>query len=84
MLKKLDSCSDTILLKISLFSSLSLVATIVLIEKERNASGTERVPSAESFLPVKGKTSGPLCDCVFTYTQETKFTKPSTILAISK
>ena len=38
----------------------SLEARKVLIEKDRNASWTLKVATAESFLPVKGYTSGPL------------------------
>ena len=39
--------------------SVSLVATKVRMEKTRSASEIERVPSAESLRPVKGKLSGP-------------------------
>ena len=46
--------------KISLLYLLSFEATKVLIEKERRASKTLNVPTAEFFLPVKGYTSGPL------------------------
>lgn len=34
-------------------------ATIERMENERSASVTDEVPSAESFLPVNGKPSGP-------------------------
>ena len=46
--------------KISLLYLLFLDATKVLIEKERSASKTLNVPTAEFFLPVNGYTSGPL------------------------
>jgi hypothetical protein len=49
----------TIVVKIRLFASVSLAATSVRIEKTLSASETDSVPSAESFLPVKGKISGP-------------------------
>ena len=55
-------------LAIFLFVSFSLVATSVLIEKTLKASETDNVPSAESFLPVKGKLSGPLWHCEFILT----------------
>jgi hypothetical protein len=57
---------------ISLFTSFDLAATIVLIEKDRSASETESVPSALSFLPVNGKTSGPRCawQLIFTRSQD--------------
>lgn len=57
--KKLDVCVLTIVLISCLFSSVCLVATIDRIEKARKASGTLSVASAESFLPVNGKISGP-------------------------
>jgi len=41
-----------------LFASVSLAATSVRIEKTLRASDTDRVPSAESFLPVYGNVSG--------------------------
>ena len=40
-------------------SSVPLAATSVRIVKTLRASETDSVPSAESFLPVKGKASGP-------------------------
>jgi hypothetical protein len=43
------------LVMIFLLSSALLAATRLRMEKTRNASETERVPSAESFLPVKGQ-----------------------------
>jgi hypothetical protein len=43
----------------SFWLSKSFAATRERIEKERRASITESVPSAESFRPVKGKVSGP-------------------------
>ncbi len=49
----------TIDLIMILFASVSLAATSVLIVKTLSASVTDKVPSAESFLPVKGKLSGP-------------------------
>lgn len=58
--RKLDFLSFIIVEIISLFISFTLAATKVLIVKIRNASDTDNVPSAESFLPVKGKVSGPL------------------------
>ena len=57
--------------------SVSLDATKVLIEKERKASCTLKVATAESFLPVKGYTSGPLWAALFKFTLQTKFTKVS-------
>ena len=57
--RKPDRLSLTISLKISLFKQVDLPATRVLIVKTLSASVTERVPSAESFLPVKGYVSGP-------------------------
>jgi hypothetical protein len=45
---------------ISLFSSVSFAATSDLIENDLKASTTDKVPSALSFRPVKGKLSGPL------------------------
>lgn len=57
---KLDSLLFNKSCNISLLYALSLEATKVLIENERNASCILRVATAESFLPVKGKTSGPL------------------------
>ena len=41
------------------FVSVCFVATMERIENDRNASVTESVPSAESFRPANGKTSGP-------------------------
>lgn len=50
----------SIILIILTFSEDEFVATSDLMEKALNASIIERVPSAESFLPVNGKESGPL------------------------
>ena len=58
--KKLDLCPSTMSLIIFLLTGPSLAATSVLIENTFSASDTERVPSAESFLPVNGNVSGPL------------------------
>ena len=58
--RKFDFRSLTMFVIIDLFISSSLAATRVLIENTRSASETDKVPSAESFLPVKGKVSGPL------------------------
>ena len=51
--------SVTIDLIMVLFSSVSFAATSVLIVNTLSASVTDKVPSAESFLPVNGKLSGP-------------------------
>jgi len=51
--------SERIDLIMVLFASVSLAATSVRIVKTLSASVTDNVPSAESFLPVKGKVSGP-------------------------
>ena len=59
MLMKFDLCSFTMASSSRLLSSVCLAAIIERIENERSASVTDKVPSAESFLPVKGKTSGP-------------------------
>ena len=59
VLKKLESFELTISLSSFLFLSVSLVATNERIENDRSASTTDNVPSALSFLPVNGKTSGP-------------------------
>lgn len=58
--RKRECLSVTIDLMILLFVSVSLAATSVLMVKTLSASETERVPSAESFLPVKGNVSGNL------------------------
>ena len=55
-----DSLLSINFLRISLLVSLSFEATKVLIEKDLKASCTLKVATAESFLPVKGNTSGPL------------------------
>jgi hypothetical protein len=60
VLKKLELSAEIISLMIVLFSSVSLTATNVLIENDLRASTTDKVPSALSFLPVKGNASGPL------------------------
>ena len=52
---KLDRRSCTMSDRMALFASVPLVATRVRIEKTRSASDTERVPSAESFRPRKGR-----------------------------
>jgi len=52
--------SSLISLTILLFDSVDLKANKLLIEKTLKASFTESVPSAESFLPVNGRISGPL------------------------
>ena len=44
----------------SLLLSLDFVATVVRIENTLRASDTDSVPSAESFLPLNGRVSGPL------------------------
>ena len=62
---------------IELLTVLSLAATNVLMENDRKASRTLNVLNAESFLPVKGKTSGPLWHELFKLTLQTKFTKLS-------
>ncbi len=59
VVRKLDLSSLMIFLIILLFASMSFAANNVLIEKTLNASETDKVPSAESFLPVNGKVSGP-------------------------
>ena len=63
--------------RISLLYLLSFEATNVLIEKERSASYTLSVPTAESFLPVKGNTSGPLWHKLLRFTRQTRLTKLS-------
>ena len=57
--RKADERSRTMCLRSSLFDSVPFVATTVRMEKTLSASDTERVPSAESFLPVNGNVSGP-------------------------
>ena len=52
--RKFDFRSLTMFLIIDLFISSSLAATRVLIENTRRASETDKVTSAESFLPVNG------------------------------
>jgi len=47
--REFDLRSLTIFVKMSLFKSVSLVATMVFIEKTRRASDTNSVSSAESF-----------------------------------
>ena len=59
VLRNNDSLFLIIVLIICLFSAVAFVATNVLIENTRSASETESVPSAESFLPLNGKDSGP-------------------------
>ncbi len=44
--------------------SLYLAATRVRIENCFSASATDKVPSAESFLPLNGNVSGPRWHCV--------------------
>lgn len=61
--KKLDLSSFNIFVMICLLRSFALAAARLLIENTRKASETESVPSAESFLPVKGKVSGPRWHC---------------------
>ena len=56
--KKLLFRPSKISLNKFLLTSLSLPATMVLMLKTRRASTTLNVPSAESFLPLKGYTSG--------------------------
>lgn len=74
---KLDVFLSNNSFKIALLYSLSFDATNVLIENERNASCTLKVLNAESFLPVKGYTSGPRWQELFKFTRHTKFTKVS-------
>lgn len=57
---KLDDFVSKRSCKILLLYAESFEATKVLIEKERSASYTLRVATAESFRPVNGYTSGPL------------------------
>src|SRR3954467_14560079 len=59
VLMKFDLCSLTMASSSRLLSSVCLAAIIERIENERSASVTDRVPSAESFRPVNGNTSGP-------------------------
>ena len=63
--------------KIELFELFSLEATKVLMENDRNASLTLKVLNAESFLPVKGNTSGPRWHELFKFTLQTRFTNTS-------
>ena len=58
MERKVDLRALTIFVNIALLISNSFAATSVLIENTRRASETERVPSAESFLPVNGGQMG--------------------------
>ena len=74
---KLEESESNKSLRILLFASLSLAATKVLIEKERNASLTLKVLTAESFLPVNGKISGPRWQELLRLTLHTKFTNVS-------
>jgi hypothetical protein len=60
-----------------LFFGLSLEATKVLMEKDLKASCTLKVPTAESFLPVNGRTSGPLWQELLRLTLQTKLTSTS-------
>ena len=51
--------------------------TKVRIEKERKASCTLKVPTAESLRPVKGNTSGPLWHKLLRFTLQSIFTSIS-------
>jgi hypothetical protein len=77
VLKKLESLSFTISLISCLLVSFNLAATKERMENDLNASCTESVPSALSFLPVKGNTSGPRWHWVLILTRLTKFTNGS-------
>jgi len=83
VLMKLDRCSFTIAFNNRLLASVCLVATIERIEKDRRASLTDKVPSAESLRPVKGNTSGPRCHWQLMLTRETWLTRGSTSLPTS-
>ena len=61
----------------SLLGAEPLAATSVRMEKARNASLTESVPSAESFRPVKGNVSGPRCHWLLMLTRHTWLTMGS-------
>jgi hypothetical protein len=56
---------------ISRFSSVSLAEIRDGVVKTVAASETERLPSAESFLPVKGAVSGLLWHCQLIFTLDT-------------
>lgn len=66
-----------------LLASVDFVAKNERVEKERKASDTDKVPSALSFLPVNGKTSGPRCERQLMLTRLTKLTNGSIRLATS-
>lgn len=66
-----------------LLGSVCLAAIIERIEKDRSASVTESVPSAESLRPVKGKMSGPRWHCQLMLTRQTWFTSGSTSVPMS-
>jgi hypothetical protein len=70
------------LVMICLFKSVCLAATSVRIENIRKVSVTERVPSAESFLPVKGNVSGLRWHWQFMLTLQTWLTNGSINRAI--
>jgi len=73
----LESWSLTMVFSRFLLESVTFAATSDLMENDRSASKTESVPSALSFLPVNGKTSGPRCAWQLIFTRLTRFTKGS-------
>ena len=77
MLIKFDFLDSKRSFSIELFALFSLVATKVLMENDRNASRTLKVLKAESFLPVKGNTSGPRWQELFKLTRHTRLTNTS-------
>ena len=67
---------------ISRLCAVDCAATSERIEKQRNASLIESVPSAESLRPVKGSLSGPRWHCVLILMRETWLARGSTSRAI--
>jgi len=69
--RNLELLSVTIDFMIRLFASVSLAATRARMVKTLRASDTDRVPSAESFLPVNGNVSGPRWHWLLMLTRQT-------------
>src|SRR4051812_34184385 len=82
VLMKFDLCSFTMASSSRLLSSVCLAAIIDRIENERSTSVTDSVPSAESFRPVNGNTSGPLWHWQLMLTRQTWLTSGSTSFPI--
>lgn len=71
VLINVDLCPSTISSNSAFDPLVALAAIMVRIEKARSASLTDKVPSAESFLPVNGNTSGPRWHWQLIFTRQT-------------